>query len=350
MNITVKHIKELITNTDNILVISHSSPDPDAISSAYVTYKLLKENYPQKNVYINIEKLDTVKQLSSYIDMSPITQIDTRELIKKHNIQLIICMDIGNSRMFSIKDQAELSGKSVIQEFVESGKKVVCIDHHNEADLKELSIYINYRHSSCVQSIYTLFISDMGLREYDGIINHLLLGVISDTGGLQFFESNVRSTLEFVTMLVERGGSIDEVKSNIERLSLPIAKVLSELLQNAKCTGEMSYTYVSDDFFEKNSDIPDTVYSSATKVYAAEFSKRIGTANWGFVVKKSPTGRYSISLRSVTGKNSRDVSKIAKRFEGGGRLTTAGGIVNANNVLEAVDKVITVIKDEFGTL
>jgi len=117
MNIK-EQIYKKITDYDTIIIHRHARPDMDAIGSQYGLYLTIKENFPNKNVYV-------------VGDVNDMCYLATMDDIKDETYQgaLAIITDVAVTRMIS--DSRYLLAKERI-----------IIDHHqNDTDVEDVALF-----------------------------------------------------------------------------------------------------------------------------------------------------------------------------------------------------------------
>jgi phosphoesterase RecJ-like protein len=176
MNIK-KEIQKKIELYDKIIIHRHSRPDMDAIGSQYGLYLLLKENYPQKEVYV----VGDLNQMSYKAQMDEISD-------DMYKDALVIITDVSVTRMIS-DDRYQL------------GKEIIIIDHHqNDTDVNNVSIfYKDATFASAAEMIVDL------ARVLKFIITpeaatYLYGGMVTDTGRFLYL-SNPSQTFELASYI-----------------------------------------------------------------------------------------------------------------------------------------------------
>jgi bifunctional oligoribonuclease and PAP phosphatase NrnA len=152
-------IKELITSYQKIIIHRHQRPDMDAIGSQYGLYLVLKENYPQKEIYV----VGDITDMSYKAVMHEISDDVYKDA-------LVIITDVSVSRMIS-DSRYQLASDIII------------IDHHqNETDLDNVTIfYKDSNFASAAEMIVDL------ARAFNYMITseaatYLYGGMVTDTG------------------------------------------------------------------------------------------------------------------------------------------------------------------------
>lgn len=152
-------IKELISSYQRIIIHRHQRPDMDAIGSQYGLYLILKENYPEKEIYV----VGDLNDMCYHAQMHEIGD-------DIYQNALAIITDVSVSRLIS--DSRYLLASDLI-----------IIDHHqNETDIEKVSIfYKDPNFASAAEMIIDL------ARTFNYIITseaatYLYGGMVTDTG------------------------------------------------------------------------------------------------------------------------------------------------------------------------
>ena len=158
---TLDDIKNAIESSNSIAILTHESPDGDAIASSLAMNLALKKLGKEPDVII--------PEYSKTYTFLP----DAKNIKKQSNIKsydLAISLDCA--------DLKRLVGK----EYFESAKKTIVIDHHGSNQMYGDLNYVNPVAPACAEIL-------VGILEYFNMeINKeigscLLTGIITDTGG-----------------------------------------------------------------------------------------------------------------------------------------------------------------------
>ena len=183
-----KQIYNIIKKYDNIVISRHIGPDPDALGSTIGLREIIKETFPNKNVYA-IGVLPAKFKFLGKID-----KVD--EVIFKDSL-LIVCDTPDLKRIDSIDD---------INKF----KEVIKIDHHPKIDDYGSIQWIDDTKSSVCQMIMEL-VYETKLKFTKYAAERLFMGLVSDTNRF-LFEYTTPDTMRIVSRL------IDDTKINFTSL------------------------------------------------------------------------------------------------------------------------------------
>jgi phosphoesterase RecJ-like protein len=299
----------------------------------------LEFNYPEKQIRMVLEEEpDGLDFLAGY------EKVKSEPLIKaleESKPDLFIIVDSNSYDRVSRHDGQR------VKNFLETNAvKTAIIDHHEPEDKDQTEVYLNSGRSAAVQEVYEICFEQLNLKKPTGYAGTTMTGLYSDTGGFAYLKPDAKKTFLLAAELLETGASVERIKNRLNQYSEDQIKVLGELMANLSHADDYTYSYISDDFMDNwiksRKSIP--AMHSARKRFIDEYIRNIDGRQWGFVISLDPQedGRvYSLSLRSVG--DAKDVSAIARKFDGGGHKPAAGGKVEAENVEEAIKKVQLVI-------
>jgi nanoRNase/pAp phosphatase (c-di-AMP/oligoRNAs hydrolase) len=338
MNDQLNTLKKLIGSSERILITSHISPDPDALSSVLLAGTGIETNFPDKKVLMSMEELTgDLNFLSGYDKMVHQPFITSLKELKP---DLIIIVDAMNFGRVSRGDDNDIK-----QAVSNLGSKLAIIDHHEPDGVEKNDVYINNQSPSCAQDCYEIFIKGFDKKPV-GYAQTAMLGIISDTNRFMYDNPNHSKTFDTVDELLDAGASIEQIENLSSRFSIDDMMVLGELAKNVNVATDYTYSYLPDDFInqwlQKNKTAGDLKRGSG--YFINEFVRNINGNTWGFMVYRdiaTDEKVYSVSFRAVSG--SKDVSQIAKKLSGGGHKSSAGAKIMANSVEDAIDMVKTTI-------
>ncbi len=335
-------IKQLLLESRNVVITTHTGPDGDAIGSSLAMYEYLKRKGKQVTVIVPNYFPDYLHWMN---DADKILQYDRRRAMSKSFIQqadLIIALDY-NAPYRIDELQLPLSYCKC---------KRLMIDHHEDPEhycTVELS---RPEMSSTCELLYRLFVA-MGEEKQINIhcAEDLYAGMCTDTGRFTY-NSNDPEIYEIIAGLMRKGIDKDMIIRNLyNQYSEGRYRLLGHILLNK---------------MEINSELHAAIFSVGREELK-QFKYIKGDAE-GFVnIPLEIKGiKLSISLREDTEKDRIFVSirsfddfpanELAERFfNGGGHFHAAGGTVycsmdealeTARKALEAYREKLTEVKSD----
>ena len=310
---TLDKILEDIKIAKTIVILTHESPDGDAIGSS-LALKLVLENFGKEADVI-------IPEYSRLFDFLPGT-----DRIKKES-------DIKNYDLAISVDNADLK-RLAQKEYFENAKRTINIDHHGSNNMFADLNYVNPVSPACCETLAGIF-EYFQIDITKDIGTCLMAGIITDTGG--FRHSGITpETFEFTAELIRTGVNIQDIYKRTLRTKtkanfLLTKKVIDrmEILENGKVT----FTYITmQDEEEVQEDIDEGLVDIGRDIEGVEVSIFIRQ-------NKEKTG-YKISMRSGDYVN---VSDICFMFGGGGHQRAAGAFIQGN-IEQVKEKVLKEVK------
>ena len=290
----ISKIDSLIQDSKSILLLTHESPDGDAIGSVLSFYHYLTSI--NKNVDMCILDIPKVFNFLPSIDKI----VDTT----KENYDLGIVVDCASKDRIGQKE-----------DYISKCKNVIVIDHHMSNTNYGNVNYVLGNISSCCQVIYYLF-KDLGISVSNEIGQAIMTGVLTDTNG--FGNNDVDSdTFKLAYELSILGVDIHCVYKNLlwkKTISqYNLMKIGMERLEFL-FDGKVAFTYILDeDFFRVGASLGEHegIVDIGRNIEGVEIS----------VLMRENKG-WTISLRST---GNVDVGEIALSLGGGGHKMASGG-------------------------
>jgi bifunctional oligoribonuclease and PAP phosphatase NrnA len=305
-----QQIRELINNSQNILLVAHIRPDGDCIGSALgMGLSLISAG---KNVQIVLR--DGIPGGFKHL---PGSELVTRKVNAPFDLSIVL-------------DSSDLNR---IGGVLNGDKPDINIDHH-VTNLNYATI--NFVDPQCVATAELLakYLGEWGLSINESVAANLLNGIIADTIG--FRTSNVTpATLRLASDLMEKGASLDDLyfKALIQR-SYQAVSLWGKGLSNIQRDGRLVYTSLSlKDRHQAN-------YPGNDDADLINVLSSIEDFDISLIFVQQSAGKVKVSWRAKPGWN---VSQIALQFGGGGHPAAAGAEIDG--AMEAViQKVLLVTK------
>jgi bifunctional oligoribonuclease and PAP phosphatase NrnA len=335
MDEEIAKFKELVESSGRILVISHISPDPDAVSSLLLMGATLTLNYPGKEILMVLE--EEPLDLNFIFAYDQIHFEGLPKAIIDYKPDLLLLLD-GNN--FDRASRHE--GEKVRSLIKHQNIKTAVIDHHELAGKEDVDLFINRHNPATAQTVYELLFKELRLDKPEKAAQTAMTGFYADTGGFLYLKDGQQSGMfDFMEELVASGADVETIKNQLSQYTEDDMQVIGELARNINHHQDYSYSFISDGFMDqwlkKNSQAQ---IQRGTGVFLDDFIRNIGGRKWGFIVYRNTLqgdNYYSVSLRSVNG--IKDTSLIAGKLGGGGHKGASGAKVVAGTVKEAISKV-----------
>lgn len=333
--------KELVEDSNRVLITSHISLDPDAVCSVLLLGLTLQLNYPDKTIAMVLEET-TAQDLTFLAGYEKIKLGPLTDSAKEFRPDLFISVDAAGVKRLSRNDSQTLA-QSLHEPYV----KQVIIDHHPTDNTVRADLYIRSDAPATAQMIYELLFDELKLKKPEGYANISLLGIVRDSNRFKYTNPQHRKTFQIVSALLDAGASIEELENKLDRYTKDELEVLANLLQNTTLADGHTYSFIDDEFSKswQQAGKPIDAFKAACDIYSGQFLRSVEGNNWGFVVYpelQASDNSYSVSFRAVS--ETVDVAAIAAKLGGGGHKQAAGAKnIQVKNVQEAVSKVQQII-------
>lgn len=319
-------LEELITGSEDVMIMGHVNSDIDCIGSAIGLTRLVKTL--GKTAYILYDSYDNsmenyMKEISNIEEYADIIIKKEEALEKISKETLLIVLDTHKTNYV---EMAEL---------LEETEKIVLIDHHRRAtdfiDSAILTFHEVYASSTAelVAEIIQYSASMPVLSELEA--ESLYAGIMVDTKNFTF-KTGVR-TFESAAYLRKIGIDILKIKkwfqSNIEDYN-----IVAGIVKNAQIVND---TIAISTYGE------DSANTSLICAKGADELLTINNITASFVIGDLGN-QVCISGRSIGDVN---VQVILEKLGGGGHITVAGAQLEDITIDEAKEKLITCIEEYF---
>ncbi len=320
--------KSLINKSTNIVIVTHYSPDGDAMGSSLALY----------NYFIKINKNVSVITPNDYPEFlhwmaGNNKVVDYKKNPKKattllQQSDLIFTLDFNNfSRLEGLGNLLKLS----------NAKKII-IDHHQQPDNYANLYYHDVNACSTCELVYEFICGLGGKKLIDkDIAACIYTGIMTDTGSFRF-DSVTATTHLVLSNLLATGIVPSNIHSAIyDTYSESRVKLLGYCLTNKMVVlPEYQTAYIS-------------ISEKELKQFNFQKGDTEGIVNYPFSIKgikfcayfAEGDGIVKISFRS---KGKFDVNQFArKHFNGGGHINAAGAKGNVTNLQKTVAEFLNLL-------
>ncbi len=320
----IQDVKKLLDNCKNVVIVTHTSPDGDAIGSSLAMYEFLKRKGKNVNVIVPNYFPDFLRWMN---DADKIIQFDHHKALSYNHLHvadLIIGLD------FNALSRIDELGNAV-------GKmrcKKLLIDHHLGPE-KFADVTISYPQMSSTCEL--LFRTILAIGEVDKLNLHaaedIYAGMCTDTGGFTY-NSKDPDIFNIIAELLRKGIDKDIIYRKLyNNYSLDRYRLMGFVL------------------YEKLIQYPEH-HASVFGITREELSRfhylkgdMEGVVNLPLAIKGQ---KLSISLRedterpiiwvSVRSYDDFPANKLAEEFfNGGGHFNAAGGRIENKTMDEALE-------------
>ncbi|MCI8640978.1 MAG: bifunctional oligoribonuclease/PAP phosphatase NrnA [Clostridia bacterium] len=313
---TLDNIIEKIKQAEKIVILTHETPDGDAIGSTLAMKMALKQLGKQADVII--------KEYPKTFDFLPgRNEIKSETNVDKYD--LAISLDCADFK------------RLVGNEYFEKAKQTIVIDHHGSNKMYGDFNFVNPVAPACCQILIGMFeYFDIKIDKELGTC--ILTGIITDTGGFRY-SGVTPETFEFTADLLARGVNVSDIyKRVLETKTKPNFELMKRITDRMEFleNGKVTFTYITNqDLKEVNAGVGDHegLVEIGRDIEGVEVSI--------FIRQKEDNGNfYKVSMRSNEYVN---VSDVCFRFGGGGHEKAAGALIQGE-IKEVKQKILNEIK------
>lgn len=303
------------------IVITHQSPDFDAVASAYGAFML----YSCDKIYLSHNVDENVMWYIKDENMENIFQRVSTNFVKDFNEEI---------ELLVITDCKVKSRLGYLDKFIEKAKRIYVYDHHttSECDIDVDEKFIEEVGSST--ALITNKIAEKNIPLPKEGLNLMLLGIYEDTGFLTF---NTTTEMDFraVIEILKMGGDLSRINQYIKRdITKEQVFIMNELMVNMSLL-LINGISVGVSFASYDDYVPDLAIL-ANKIVDMEnldaffMVVRLGDRN--FIIARS-RGDYL------------DTAEVIEYFGGGGHPNASSAVIKDLTLNETVEKLKFIIRD-----
>ena len=298
MNEAIKrNILDKIEQYDTIVVPRHIRPDGDAVGSTMGFAGILRDTYPEKNIYLADDDFSDYLAFCGSEDDVP---------ADVYRDALLIVIDTGTRKRIS-------NANYVL------AKEIVKIDHHIEADpYGDLNWVEDFRSSACemIADFYVSFRDRLKLSPQSA--TYIYMGMVTDSGRFRF-EGVTGETLRLASVLLDCGVDYETLFANLYVEAPEKLKLKSFIYDSIQITKNgVAYLYMNRAVQEKF----HLTLEAASDV-VSELSKIRGSLIWVAFIENTEKKNIRVRLRS----RFLGINDLAIKYHGGGHNMAAGATV-----------------------
>ncbi len=300
MTIQWNEANEAVNTAASILIVTHVSPDGDAIGSMLGLANALRERGKQVTTAVDggVPFVFNFLQNANTV----VSKLESGEW------DLMISVDASDEARTGL---AGAYGRA-------HSKKVINLDHH-ETNTYFGDIFLVLSHAVSATEIIYYWLCEMPHPLSREVAIALMTGLVTDTIG--FRTSNVQpSTLYVAQRLMEAGAPLHEIIQRVLE-SRPFGSVL--LWKHGLQTVELSDKVVSAVITQES--VKAAGVRDMTDAGLVGILNSVTDALIAVVFKETPEGRVELSIRAKTGL---DISTVAVALGGGGHKVAAGATID----------------------
>lgn len=309
-------ILQKIRETDKIAVVTHASPDGDAVGSTLALTLALRSLGKDVMVLSKEPAPENLSYLSLFDEYGK-----TGKLLDDRN--LLIALDCGNVERLSMERPG----------FLEIFK--ISIDHHVSNDMYGDLNEVDTTASSTAEIISGL-ISELGIKLTVEMAECLYTGIVADTGSFKY-SSTTPNTLRVTARLLETGLDFSRIQRTLFNTSeFKRLKLLGKALMTLERDEDGFVSFMNLEAMDFNTLAISDRDSGDIVNYGLEPPE----ADVSILLKEAE-GFFRVSVRT---KDIIDASALCAKFGGGGHIRAAGCNLKANTLEEAKNMLLLEIE------
>ncbi len=346
-----KNIFSKLQNASNIVLLTHTSLDPDALGSLLAMYFALKNNrtfasakitpiiYEEPLENPTLQTLQNQDQHGLLIETLPDSENTNTNMPYSKSTRLfetadyILVLDTSTVKRAVPEDLQET--------LLKHQEKILIIDHHiTPTDISEKYARHNFLQvprPSTADLLYELMIENNFQLNYDIAFN-LLYGILADTAQFRYLKNEHAFVLSYVQDLIKYLDTTT-LQDIIQLLDIRISPNMLQYLQEATNNIRIENRVVSTFLDNIPQDVLKSDEFSDFKLHLL-YKTLLSIKDMAIYISVMPSEKpnhYKISLRSA---KEFDVSKIAQKFGGGGHKNASGCKIQASSANQALEMVL----------
>jgi phosphoesterase RecJ-like protein len=208
-----QHILDKIVAYNTIIIHMHMRPDGDCYGAGFGLKHILKESFPQKNIYVVGETAEYVKFIGDV------------DIIPNETYQGALSIVVDTASKDRIADQRYSLGEYVIK-----------IDHHLPVDDYGDYQYVDITRPATAQIILEFYMDFANILKLNmDAAKALYTGIVTDTGRFRY-RSVTSDTFKAVAHLLDFGLDFTQVLMSLEVKSENLMRLQGYVLQNFRKT------------------------------------------------------------------------------------------------------------------
>jgi ribosomal protein L9 len=332
IRINAQTIKDHITESEAIYVMTHDQADLDAFGSMLAVFHMAKA--AKKNAYMIVDE--------NRVDQSVLKVLDEIKKVESHLLEFMIKPEIALSNMndntLLVVTDCQSPKLVMSKEVLDKNKKLIVIDHHRvgEEGFNAIFSIIEPYASSTIELIMELISfyaaeEALDISALDATI--MYSGLIVDTNNFTY-RTGAR-TFEVASRLRELGADIVQVKLWLRR----------DLLRTLEINNLLSSVEIFLDRFAIV--VTPTIYDERVLLaQVAEALLQINGVDAAFMISRISDNKVGISARSYQQIN---VQVLMETFGGGGHLNSAAAQIENKSLNDVYQELKENLELEYGT-
>ncbi len=314
MRIAVGRAAQLLLEQDDILILTHQSPDGDTLGCGFALYYALK----QKGKRAQVLCPDAWPKKFEYL----YKEYKKEDFIPKY----VVAVDVADTKLLG----------QLCPQF--EGKIQLCMDHHPSNKLYAQYTLLDENTSAASEILYWV-IKAMGADITPLIADCLYTGICTDSGCFKY-SSVSPATHRIAADLMELGAHAYEINRDMFDTKTHSRIAIESMALNTVqyfYGGRCAVIYITQQMLEE-SGADESDLDGVSSI-----PRQIEGVLCGVTLRQKGPDAYKVSMRT---EEPIDASKVCAKMGGGGHKRAAGYMVCAP-LEEAIGQVVEALKEEF---
>lgn len=322
LNALQAEILKVLSQSNKILLTTHTNPDGDAIGSTLALYHYLKTKEKNVKIVISDEVPRNLKFLADSSSVETYNSSRHDHFIKTSDT--IVFLDLNEVVRTRLPNSLFASNKST----------TIVIDHHTAPRIYPNYMYSDPNCSSTGELVYNILRADPDFKLTREIAEALYVAIMTDTGSFRFQRTN--STVHrIIADLIDAGAEPYTLYDKVYNQNpLKIVRLLGLAISKMQVyfDGKVCIMIIDkNDFAATGTNFRDTEFF-------VERTLSVEGVEIGILLTEViERGEFKISFRS---KNDINVSTIARALGGGGHINAAGATIKSHSLEDALQSVM----------
>jgi cyclic-di-AMP phosphodiesterase len=322
-------LKELIIESDKVIVMGHKNPDMDAIGSAIGIHKVAQMNQREAYIVVNFNEIDTgVQRLVEEIQKQE--ELYSRFISPEQALE----MDLADTLLVIV--DTHKPALVIEEKLLNKVEKVVVIDHHRRGEdfiQNPLLVYMEPYASSTAELVTELLEYQPKRGKIDMLeATALLAGIIVDTKS--FTLRTGARTFDAASYLRAKGADTVLVQKFLK-------ESVNTYIKRAKLIESVAF-YREGIAIAKGKE--NQTHDQILLAQAADTLLTMDGVIASFVISRRTEDLIGVSARSLGALN---VQVIMENLEGGGHLTNAATQITGSTIEEVEQRIKKAIDDYY---
>lgn len=311
-------LNDFLEGVKTVAIAGHVNPDGDCVGACMGTYLYLKENRPDIQADVYLEKPKDCFYFIEDLDKA-------KQVCEEKPYDLLILLDISSADRIG-----------VAQPLLETAGKILCFDHH-VTNKEHFTWLFNYPELSSASEVLFNYLDPEKISEK--CAEALYTGIAHDTGIFQY-SCTSPTTMRVAAFLMEKGVPFNRI---IDETYYQKTYVQNQIMGRTLMESIMMFDGKLIIGYVKNRDMAFYgLIPSDMDGIVSQLRNTVGVEVAIFMYEKS-VGTWRVSLRS---KEKVDVSRIAQKFGGGGHVRAAGCTMEGSSQYDVINNLTYYLEKE----